>query len=63
MTGLTRSEILKKVPKLRPGSFGHFMLKAQIKPLKEKMIRGNNALNLYPANSIDKLNTEIAKKQ
>jgi hypothetical protein len=61
--GLTRSEILKQIPELRPGSFQLFALRAGLKKTAE---RPNKTLPhvtefLYPNDSVEKLKMILKK--
>ena len=39
---MTRAEILRELPEVRPGSLTHFLLRAGAKPVRYEIYRGRN---------------------
>lgn len=58
---VTKSEILKKIPELKTGSFNNYLHQAGIVSIGEKRI-GYNLAKVYPKDSIEKILTVMQKK-
>jgi hypothetical protein len=57
MDGITRAQILKKMPKLKKGNFDYLMARAGLKKVasRKNKLRPHMEEFLYPGDSVEKL--------
>jgi hypothetical protein len=56
MNGITRADIMDKIPNLKRGSFRNYLLLAGIKPIVNgEIIKRSGVAKTYPRDSIEKI--------
>jgi hypothetical protein len=59
--GITKSEILEKIPALKKGSFQNYLHQAHIDEIGLKQV-GYNMAKVYPVDSVDRIKEVMPKK-
>lgn len=61
--GLTKKEILQKIPNLPQGSINYWILKCQIFPIGQRPARHGGVADLYPRDSADRIKAAFDKRE
>lgn len=61
--GITKKEIIQRIPNLPKGSMNYWLLKCQIFPIGQMPVRHGGVADLYPSDSADRIKAAFDKRE